>query len=890
MTPWVFQFCTPQAEGNASLGDLLGNKGACLAEMSRLGMDVPPGFTLTTEVCRQYFAAGGLPASVETAFRDALTILEERTLQRFGDADNPLVVAVRSGSPVSMPGMMDTVLNLGLTPASVASLAGRYGENMDFAWSTYGRFVQQFADVVMGVDPYLFEDVKERFTDEIDAPLSLEQWPDAIDAFKQEILAEYGQPFPEDPLEQLIRAIQAVFDSWNSDRAKAYRKIHRIEESLCTAVTVQQMAFGNIDASSGAGVVFTRDPNSGQRGLYGEYLVQAQGEDIVGGILTPHLIDDERGGGLRDVWPRIYDDLAATVETLERAFGDMQEVEFTVEEGALKLLQTRRAKRSAMASVEIAVDLAEAGRITRDQALRVVSVHEIEQLLHPRLDPKAERQVATRGLPSSPGAVSGEIAFTATEAIDRAQAGARVLLVRPETSPDDIRGMAAAVGILTSTGGMTSHAAVVARGMGVPCVSGARAVSIDMSKRTLTIGDQVLQSGDTLTIDGSTGDVMLGRVRTIAPALPESFDKLMGWADNARRIQIYANAETVAEAQTAIRFGASGIGLCRTEHMFFAHDRLPLMREMILARSDTERRRALEALQPLQEGDFEALIEVMEGRVLTIRLLDPPLHEFLPGTDAEIEALAYASKLDADYIRERVVELTEVNPMMGLRGCRLGLLYPEVYDMQMAAILSAMVNCTNRGIAVNVQIMAPLISTVKELAALKGRLDTICAETAPTLHRTPKFGTMIETPRACLIAEEMAAVADFFSFGTNDLTQMTMAISRDDAARFLPAYADSGILPENPFKTLDIKGVGKLMRMAVMEGRRQNPTLPVGICGEQAADPTSVDAVQRWGLTSASCSAYRVPLARLAAAQTALADRERMSALGADEPIMGVYR
>ena len=889
MTPWVFQFCTPQAEGNASLGKLLGNKGASLAEMSRLGMDVPPGFTLTTEVCRQYFASGGLSASVEQAFKEALSTLEKRASGFFGSPDNPLIVAVRSGSPVSMPGMMDTVLNLGLTPDAVPALAARYQGNEHFAWSTYGRFVQQFADVVLGVDPYLFDDVRERFTAGVESPLTVELWPLAIQAFKQEVAAEQGEPFPEDPFEQLTRAIEAVFDSWNSDRAKAYRNIHKIDEALGTAVTVQQMAFGNLGPDSGAGVVYTRDPNSGRRGLFGEYLVEAQGEDIVGGVMTPKLIESETAG-LKGVWPRIYDDLSATVETLERAFGDMQEVEFTVERGELKLLQTRRAKRSALASVEIAVDLAEAGRITRDQALRVVSVHEIEQMLHPRLDPNVQRDVVTQGLPSSPGAVAGEIAFTATEAIDRAQAGAKVLLVRPETSPDDIRGMAASVGILTSTGGMTSHAAVVARGMGVPCVSGARAVKIDMTHKTLTIGDHALHSGDTLTIDGSTGQVMLGAVKTIAPELPPSFDKLMAWADDARHIEIYANAETVAEAQTAIRFGASGIGLCRTEHMFFAADRLPLMREMILARSDAERRRALEALQPLQEADFAALIDVMEGRVLTIRLLDPPLHEFLPATDADIDALADAIKLDAAYIRERVIELTEVNPMMGLRGCRLGLLYPEVYDMQMAAILSAMASCIDRGVPVNVQIMAPLISTVRELAALKVRLAAIASDTVSSAAMVPKFGTMIETPRACLIAEEMAEVADFFSFGTNDLTQMTMAISRDDAARFLPAYADTGILPDNPFKTLDVKGVGKLMRMAVTEGRRRNPTLPVGICGEQAADLTTVDAVQKWGLTSASCSAYRVPLARLAAAQTSLADRERMAAAGADEPAMGVYR
>ena len=886
MTPWVFQFSAPQAEGSARLGSLLGNKGACLAEMSRLGMDVPPGFTLTTEVCRQYFAHGCIPKSAETALVEALETLEANSGQQFGSADNPLVVAVRSGSPVSMPGMMDTVLNLGLTQDAVPALSARY-DDPGFGWDVYGRFVQQFADLVLGVDPYLFDDTVERFTDAIDLRPTADQWPGIIAAFKDEVQDATGQPFPDCPNQQLRLAICAVFDSWKSDRAAAYRSIHQVSSDLCTAVTVQQMAFGNLGQDSGAGVVFSRDPNSGAPGLFGEYLVDAQGEDIVSGLKTPQLIESG-SKGLRTVWPKVTDDLVATAEALERAFGDMQEIEFTVEQGRLKLLQARRAKRSALASVEIAVDLAEAGRITRDQALKVVSVYEIEQMLHPRLDPRAHREIVGKGLPSSPGAASGQIVFTATEAIDRAQSGARVVMVRPETSPDDIRGMAAAVGILTSTGGMTSHAAVVARGMGVPCVSGARAVTIDMARRTLTIGDMELVAGDWITIDGSTGDIMAGEVRTIAPEMPASFDKLMSWADDARRIEIYANAETVAEAQTAIRFGASGIGLCRTEHMFFADGRLPLMRRMILARTEQQRVRALKDLQPLQEADFESLIEVMDGRALTIRLLDPPLHEFLPGTDSEIESLAASIDMEPDYIRERVIELTEVNPMMGLRGCRLGLLYPEVYDMQMSAILLAMVSCTQRAVPVNVQIMAPLISTVRELSALKERLVAIKEQIAPGLVVAPKFGTMIETPRACLIAEEMAEFADFFSFGTNDLTQMTMAISRDDAARFLPAYADAGILTENPFQGLDIKGVGKLMHMAVAEGRRRNPTLPVGICGEQAADAKSLDAVQKWGFTSASCSPYRVPLARLAAAQTALAQRESSGMLSS-EPSLGVY-
>jgi pyruvate, orthophosphate dikinase len=837
MPRYVYDFDEAAVGGR----ELLGGKGIGLAEMTQLGVPVPAGFTITTDACRAYMASGGeMPAGLEAEIDEHLARLEEKTGKRFGDPDDPLLVSVRSGAAVSMPGMMDTILNVGMNDQAV-------DKNEHFAQDSYRRLIQMYGEIVDGIDAHRFEDVLAKHEDDL---------PGLIAAYKSIYRDETGRPFPQDAKEQLARAVRAVFDSWNTPRAKAYRRYNKIPDDLGTAVNIVQMVFGNKGEQSGTGVAFTRDPSTGETGVYGEFLANAQGEDVVAGTFTPDPVE-----AMRERLPEAFDELVETMRRLEEHYKDMQDIEFTVEDGKLYLLQTRSAKRTAAAALKAAVDMVGEGLISRDEAVVRIDPGQLDQLLHPRIDPDASYDVVATGLNASPGAASGGIVFDADTAEEKGKNGTSVILVRWETTPDDIHGMIAAKGILTAHGGMTSHAAVVARGMGKPCVAGCEALSLDAAAKTASLNGHKLNEGDVITIDGGTGEVIVGEVALIDPEINEDFETVLGWADDARRLRVRANADTPEDAAKAREFGAEGIGLCRTEHMFMAEDRLPVVREMIMASDEEERRAALDKLLPHQQADFEGIFEAMAGLPVTIRLLDPPLHEFLPPLEEAKD----------DRMRSRIRALQEANPMLGTRGCRLGLQFPEIYEMQVRAIIRAAAAVQERsGDAPLVEIMHPLVAFQEELR----RLRKLTIETASgEADAEYLVGTMIELPRACVRADEIAEEADFFSFGTNDLTQTALGFSRDDAeGKFLTHYLQDGVLERNPFETLDQSGVGDLMQIAVERGRETKPDIKLGICGEHGGEPASVAFCHRLGLDYVSCSPYRVPLARLAAAQAALTE------------------
>ncbi len=884
MTKWVYTFGDGKAEGRADMKNLLGGKGANLAEMSNLGLTVPPGFTITTEVCTYFYQNNQqYPADLKTRVDEAVRHVEKIAGASFGDVKNPLLVSVRSGARVSMPGMMDTVLNLGLNDQTVKGLAAQSG-NERFAYDSYRRFIQMYSDVVLGVEHYLFEEILEEMKDEkgvtLDTELDAEDLKKIAAAFKAKTEEELGRPFPQDANEQLWGAISAVFGSWQVERAKTYRRLHDIPEDWGTAVNVQAMVFGNMGDDSATGVAFTRDPATGEKAYYGEYLINAQGEDVVAGIRTPQYLTKAARlaaktdkPSLEESMPAVFRELAGVFDKLEHHYRDMQDIEFTVQRGKLWVLQTRSGKRTAKAALKIAVDMASEGVITQDQALTRVDPAALDQLLHPTLDPRAPRDILTKGLPASPGAASGIVVFDSDEAETLANNGAAVILVRVETSPEDIHGMHAAKGILTSRGGMTSHAAVVARGMGRPCVSGAGSLFINMKAGEMSCAGRSVKAGEVITIDGSTGEVMVGEVATVKPELAGDFATLMGWADKVRRLKVRANAETPLDARTAREFGAEGIGLCRTEHMFFDPDRIIAVRQMILAEDEAGRRAALAKILPMQRKDFVELFEIMHGLPVTIRLLDPPLHEFLPHEEEEFAEVAKALGIDVYVLKKRTGELREFNPMLGHRGCRLGISYPEIYEMQARAIAEAAVETSRKnGNSVVPEIMIPLVATRRELQILKEKVSavvkTVCQEKGAKLDFL--VGTMIELPRAALMAGEIAEEAQFFSFGTNDLTQTTLGLSRDDSGRFLDDYIRNGIFERDPFVSLDIDGVGQLVRMGTERGRATRADLKVGICGEHGGDPASIAFCETVGLDYVSCSPYRVPIARLAAAQATL--------------------
>ena len=886
---WVYRFGLGMADGSAAMGDLLGGKGANLAEMSNLGLPVPPGFTISTEICALYNENDKqFPDKLKDEVSDALAQVGKAVGATFGDADNPLLVSVRSGARASMPGMMDTVLNLGLNDVTVASLAVKSGDKR-FAYDSYRRFIQMYSDVVLGVDHHVFEEILENYKNgagaELDTELTAEDWEKIIAEYKEAVERESGQPFPQNPHEQLWGAIGAVFNSWNNTRAITYRRLHGIPDHWGTAVNVQAMVFGNRGETSATGVAFTRNPSTGEKRLYGEFLVNAQGEDVVAGIRTPQNLTeaarieagDERPS-LEALMPELFAELRAIYEKLEARYRDMQDIEFTIQEGKLWMLQTRSGKRTSKASLKIAVDMAEEGLITHEEAIMRIDPAQLDQLLHPMLDPNADKRVLTAGLPASPGAATGEIVFDADKAEMLKNQGHTVILVRTETSPEDIHGMHAAAGILTARGGMTSHAAVVARGMGRPCVAGAGAIRIDYKARTMSIGDHMLAEGDIVTIDGTTGQVIEGAVPMLQPELSGDFGKLMVWADQIRRMKVRTNAETPRDAKQAREFGAEGIGLSRTEHMFFDDERILVVREMILAADEPGRRAALAKLLPVQRQDFIELFEIMAGLPVTIRLLDPPLHEFLPHSDEEIAQVAQTLGADEGKIRHRLSQLREFNPMLGHRGCRLAITYPEITEMQARAIFEAAIEVSRKtGQPVSPEIMVPLVGIKKELDIVKASIDKVAREVFQEKGTTGAYqvGTMIELPRACLRAREIAASAEFFSFGTNDLTQTVFGISRDDAASFLGDYASKGIIEVDPFVTIDREGVGELVAIAVERGRAARPGIKLGICGEHGGDPASIDFCERVGLDYVSCSPYRVPVARLAAAQATLVSRAK---------------
>jgi len=881
---WVYAFGGGKAAGRADMRNLLGGKGAGLAEMANLGLPVPPGFTITTEVCTAYYAgAKTYPKDLTRQVDAALAEIGRITGRTFGDTTNPLLVSVRSGARASMPGMMDTVLNLGLNDATVEALAKQSGDRR-FAYDSYRRFITMYSDVVLGVEHHHFEeildDLKDRAGYTLDTDLDADDWVALVARYKERLEEEHGEPFPQDPHAQLWGAIGAVFGSWMNQRAITYRRLHAIPEQWGTAVNVQAMVFGNMGETSATGVAFTRNPSTGEKRLYGEFLINAQGEDVVAGIRTPQEISEEarKAAGsdkpsMEKLLPEAFKELTRIYGALERHYRDMQDLEFTVERGTLWMLQTRSGKRTARAALRIAVELANEGLITRREAVTRVDPGALDQLLHPTIDPKAEREVVATGLPASPGAAAGEIVFSADEAEALKAQGRNVILVRIETSPEDIHGMHAAQGILTARGGMTSHAAVVARGMGKPCVSGAGALRIDYAAATMTVAGHLLKKGDLITVDGSTGQVLLGRAPMVEPALSGEFATLMGWADQVRVLGVRANADTPNDARVALKFGAQGIGLCRTEHMFFDEDRIRAVREMILADDEKSRRVALAKLLPMQRADFTELFEIMQGLPVTIRLLDPPLHEFLPHGEAEIAEVAAAMGADPRKLADRVRELAEFNPMLGFRGCRLAIVYPEIAEMQARAIFEAAVEAAKRcGKPVAPEVMVPLIASKAEFDLVKSRIDTtaqaVARETGAKIAY--QVGTMIELPRAVLMAGDIAQSAEFFSFGTNDLTQTTFGISRDDAASFLDAYMARGILAADPFVSIDREGVGELIRIGVERGRAVRRKLKVGICGEHGGDPSSVAFCHEIGLDYVSCSPFRVPIARLAAAQAAL--------------------
>ena len=884
MTKWVYTFGDGAAEGHAGDRNLLGGKGANLAEMCRLGLPVPPGFTITSDLCSWYYANGRTyPSSLAAEVSTALDHIGSLTGRRFGDPQKLLLVSVRSGARASMPGMMDTVLNLGLNDETVEALAADAGDAR-FAYDSYRRFIQMYSDVVMGLDHEVFEEIleeeKAHLGQELDTSLSAKDWQDVIALYKAKVEEELGKPFPQDPQEQLWGAIGAVFSSWMNPRAITYRRLHDIPESWGTAVNVQAMVFGNMGDTSATGVAFTRNPSTGEKMLYGEFLVNAQGEDVVAGIRTPQNITEaariDAGSdkpSLQKIMPEAFESFVAISDRLEKHYRDMQDLEFTIERGKLWMLQTRSGKRTAKAALKIAVDMASEGLITKEEAVARIDPGSLDQLLHPTIDPKAARDVIAIGLPASPGAATGEIVFSSHDAEDMKALGKKVILVRIETSPEDIHGMHAAEGILTTRGGMTSHAAVVARGMGKPCVSGAGSLRIDYKTGTLMVMGATFRKGDIVTLDGGNGQVLKGAVPMLQPELSGDFAAIMEWADAIRRMKVRTNAETPADARMARSFGAEGIGLCRTEHMFFEGVRILAMREMILADTEQDRRAALAKLLPMQRSDFLELFEIMAGLPVTIRLLDPPLHEFLPKTDAEIAEVAAAMNVRPEKLRQRTEALHEFNPMLGHRGCRLAVSYPEIAEMQARAIFEAAVEAGKKtGSPVVPEIMVPLVGLKKELDFVKARIDAVAKSVMDETGVTIEYltGTMIELPRAAIRAHVIAETAEFFSFGTNDLTQTTFGISRDDAAPFLEIYRQKGIIEQDPFVTLDLDGVGELVRIAAEKGRATRPDLKLGICGEHGGDPASIKFCEEIGLDYVSCSPYRVPIARLAAAQAAV--------------------
>ncbi|MCC3244579.1 pyruvate, phosphate dikinase [Methylocystis sp. WRRC1] len=884
MTKWVYSFGAGRSEGSESMKDLLGGKGANLAEMASLGLPVPPGFTITTEVCAWFYAHGHtFPADLEAQVDAALAEVGRVAGHAFNDTEWPLLVSVRSGARASMPGMMDTVLNLGLNDETVERLA-RFSGDDRFAWDCYRRFIEMYSSVVLGVEHHIFEERLEEMKEEkgqtLDTQLSANDWRAVVAAFKAIVEANAGCGFPQEPREQLWGAIKAVFSSWMNHRAIVYRHLHNIPESWGTAVNVQAMVFGNMDANSATGVAFTRNPSTGVRELYGEYLMNAQGEDVVAGLRTPQPLTEVASRAspgekisLEAAMPAVFAEFKEYADHLERHYRDMQDMEFTVERGKLWMLQTRNGKRTARAALKLAVDMANEGLITRAEALTRVEPTSLEQLLHPTIDPAAKRDILVTGLPASPGAAFGEIVFNPEEAETLATSGRKVILVRTETSPEDIGGMHAAEGILTARGGMTSHAAVVARGMGKPCVTGAGALRIDYEDQSFTVAGKRFVKGDRITIDGSAGHVIAGEVKMQRPELTGEFAVLMDWADETRRMKVRANAETPSDARAARRFGAEGIGLARTEHMFFEGERIVAVREMILADDAAGRRAALEKLLPMQREDFKQLFEIMSGLPVTIRLLDPPLHEFLPHSDSEIATVAKAMGADPIKLRRRAMQLSEFNPMLGFRGVRLAVVFPEIVDMQARAIFEAAIEASMiTGAPAQIEIMAPLVFARAELDLVKARVAEMAKLVEDETGIRPRYhvGTMIELPRAALRADEIAPSADFFSFGTNDLTQTTLGISRDDSGSFLGVYVEKGMLPRDPFVSIDQEGVGELVAIGCKRARAANPKVTLGVCGEHGGDPASVAFFERVGLDYISCSPFRVPIARLAAAQAAL--------------------
>ena len=874
MTKWVYAFGGGENEGNADMRSLLGGKGANLAEMANLDLPVPSGFTITTEVCSYFYKnEQTYPKSLKDQVAQALSSLESKMGMRFGDINDPLLVSVRSGAPVSMPGMMDTVLNLGLNDKTIEGLIQKSGDAR-FAWDSYRRFIQMYADVVMGVHASDFETILEAYKEangiQNDNDVDAEGWKNIVSAYKELVRNESGKEFPHDPQEQLWGAIDAVFESWMTPRAVTYRQINEISADLGTAVNVQAMVYGNMGTDCGTGVAFTRDPATGENVFYGEYLINAQGEDVVAGIRTPQPISD-----MAKDMPKAYKELLDVRQKLEQHFRDVQDIEFTIQQNKLYMLQTRAAKRTAAAALKVAVALVEEGMITKEEALLRLQPQQLDQLLHPTLDPKADTTVIGKGLEASPGAACGEIVFTADDAELKAQEGRDVILCRIETSPEDIHGMHAAKGILTARGGMTSHAAVVARGMGKPCVSGAGAIIIDLKQKRMRVGDFALNEGDIITIDGTSGKVFHGRVPVIDPELSEDFETVMSWADEERRMKVRTNAETPKDARMAVHFGAEGIGLCRTEHMFFDPTRIRRVREMILAVDHEERREALEYLLPEQRNDFKEIFSIMNGMPVTIRLLDPPLHEFLPHSSVDIQDFADETGLEFDYIRNRVQDLHEFNPMLGHRGCRLGVTFPEIYEMQARAIFEAAIETLHRGTKAYPEIMIPLAGTEQELKILKDRVLAIAESVFKEKKQSVPYsiGTMIELPRAALCADKLAEEVEFFSFGTNDLTQTALGLSRDDSSHFMSDYLEQGIFERDPFATLDVEGVGQLIDIAIEKGNKTKPDLKLGICGEHGGDPSSIAFFEQAGLDYVSCSPYRVPIARLAAAQASIKNK-----------------
>ncbi|EJF81536.1 Pyruvate, phosphate dikinase [Candidatus Bartonella washoeensis] len=889
MTKWVYSFGDGNAEGSASERNLLGGKGANLAEMSNLGLPVPPGFTLTTEVCNFYYAHGkSYPKELQEVVKQALKHISEQTGREFGNERRPLLLSVRSGARASMPGMMDTVLNLGMNDETVQAIALQTN-NERFAYDSYRRFIQMYSNVVLGLDHSYFEeildDAKVHNGYAVDTEMTAADWKDVIVSYKAYVEEKLGKPFPQDPEQQLWGAIGAVFSSWMTARAVTYRHLHNIPESWGTAVNVQAMVFGNMGEDSATGVAFTRNPSTGEKELYGEFLVNAQGEDVVAGIRTPQNITENariaagsNKASLEKIMPEVFLKLCQIAQKLEQHYRDMQDLEFTIEKGKLWMLQTRSGKRTARAALKMAIEMVEEGLISREEAVMRIDAKSLDQLLHPTLDPKADRFVIARGLPASPGAATGEIIFTSEEAETAAKEGRKVILVRVETSPEDIHGMHAAEGILTTRGGMTSHAAVVARGMGKPCISGAGSVRIDYNTNTMFASEQSFKKGDVITIDGGSGEIFKGEVAMLQPELCGDFAKLMEWADGMRRLKIRANAETPSDARMGHSFGAEGIGLCRTEHMFFSGDRIVAMREMILSNDESGRRKALDKLLPMQRSDFAELFEIMSGLPVTIRLLDPPLHEFLPKTDAEILDVATAMGVSTEVLAERAQQLHEFNPMLGLRGCRLAITYPEIVEMQARAIFEAAAEADQEsGSPVMLEIMVPLVALKSELDFVKARIDQVAREVMKEKGSTIQYmvGTMIELPRAALRADEIAGTAEFFSFGTNDLTQTTFGISRDDAAPFLATYFQKGLLEQDPFISIDRDGVGELISIAAQRGRSRREKIKLGICGEHGGDPLSIALCEENGLDYVSCSPFRVPIARLAAAQSAITKRHK---------------